>query len=46
MIKEIARENGISSRKVEEMIKISVFFGDTYLEAKERIKRFYLNKKC
>lgn len=44
MIKEIATENGISDRKVEEMIKISLFFGYTYYEAKEGIKSFYLSK--
>lgn len=41
IIEEIMRECNISKRKAEEMLKVSLFYGDTYKEAKESIKEFY-----
>lgn len=42
-VEEIMRECKISKRKAEEMLKVSVFYGDTYNEAKENIKKFWIN---
>ena len=44
--KKIMEECGISKRKAEELLKASLFYGDTYDEAKENIKSFYLSKTC
>lgn len=44
VLKEIMKECGVSKRKAEELLKVSLFYGDTYNEAKESIKNFYLHK--
>lgn len=46
IVREIMKECNISKRKAEEMLKVSLFYGDTYSNAKECIKEFYLSKTC
>ncbi len=48
ILKEIMNECKISKRKVEELIKFSLFCGDTYEEAKINICNFlfHLSKTC
>lgn len=46
ILEEIVKECKISRRKAEELLKVSLFCGDSYSEAKECIKWFYLSKTC
>lgn len=45
-IKEIMKVCKMNKRKVEELLKFSLFCGDTYEEAKINICKFYLSKTC
>lgn len=42
VVNDVVKECKISKRKAEEMLKISLFYGDTYSEAKESIRNFTL----
>ena len=41
VVNDVVKECKISRRKAEEMLKISLFYGDTYDKAKQSIKAFY-----
>lgn len=43
IVREIMKECNISKRKAEELLKVSLFYGDTYMKAVENIKKFCLN---
>ena len=45
-INEIMKVCKMNKRKVEELLKFSLFCGDTYEEAKINICKFYLSKTC
>ena len=40
ILEEIVKECKISRRKAEELLKISLFYGDSYEETKSNIKKF------
>ena len=42
IVKEIMKECNISKRKLEELMKINKFYGDSLGETKKYIKEFYL----
>lgn len=42
VLREIMKECNIGKRKAEELLKVSLFYGDTYKEAVENIKKFCL----
>lgn len=44
IIKEIMKENGISKRKAEELLKISLLYNYNLEEAKNKIKKFHLSE--
>lgn len=44
IIKEIMKECSISRREAEELLKISLFYNYNLEEAKNKIKKFYLNE--
>ncbi len=44
IIKEIMKENSVSRRKAEELLKISLFYKYSLEEAKNKIKKFILNE--
>lgn len=40
ILEEIVKECKISRRKAEELLKVSLFYGNSYEEAKNNIKNF------
>lgn len=45
IVEEICRDCNLSKRKAEELLKISLFYGDDIEEAKNNIINFMLNLK-
>lgn len=45
IVEEICKECNISKRKSEELLKVSLFYGDDIREAKNNIINFMLNLK-
>lgn len=45
VLKEIMKECNISKRKAEELLKASLYYGDTYNEAVKNIKKLSVLKK-
>lgn len=44
IIEEIMKENSITRRKAEELLKISLFYNCNLEEAKNKIKKFHLSE--